>query len=371
MSRTGAGGRRPATDRRRRLEVALGALWLLDGALQLQPAMLDPGFFRSLLDMADMGLPRPLSLVSATVAAALAAHPAVWDSCFGALQICIGLGLMWARSARTARAASILWALCVWTIGEGMGGLFMAGTTALGGAPGAALLYALAAVVLWPAEEPPGRRRSEPSRSGEAAGGGAPLGSSRHGGGLGGRAAVILAGLWAGTALLELEPANHAPAVPGALLAIVGQGEPLWLARINASVGQHLANAGLELAIALGTAQVLVAALILRPTSRRAGLALGIALSLVYWAVGQDLGGLLTGEATDPDTGPLLALLALAAWPLPPAPPAEVRSGSPARERAPAPWPRALPPRQEPQVRPASLHQGSLLPEPSTPSRCI
>jgi hypothetical protein len=30
---------------------------------------------------------------------------------------------------------------------------------------------------------------------------------------------------------------------------------------------------------------------------------------------GQDLGGLLTGQATDPGTAPLFVLLALALWP--------------------------------------------------------
>jgi hypothetical protein len=38
-------------------------------------------------------------------------------------------------------------------------------------------------------------------------------------------------------------------------------------------------------------------------------------LAVAYGLFGQDFGGLLTGQATDPGTAPLLVLLALALWP--------------------------------------------------------
>jgi hypothetical protein len=41
-----------------------------------------------------------------------------------------------------------------------------------------------------------------------------------------------------------------------------------------------------------------------------------IVAALSIWAVGENFGGILTGQATDPNTGPLLALAALAFWPL-------------------------------------------------------
>jgi hypothetical protein len=44
-----------------------------------------------------------------------------------------------------------------------------------------------------------------------------------------------------------------------------------------------------------------------------------IALALVIWLVGEDLGDIFTGRGTDPNTGPLLVLLALAYWPRRPA----------------------------------------------------
>ena len=40
-----------------------------------------------------------------------------------------------------------------------------------------------------------------------------------------------------------------------------------------------------------------------------------LAVAAVIWVFGQALGGILTGVGTDPNSGPLLALLALAYWP--------------------------------------------------------
>jgi len=44
-------------------------------------------------------------------------------------------------------------------------------------------------------------------------------------------------------------------------------------------------------------------------------LGLAVVVAAALW-LAQGLGGILTGSATDPGTGPLLALLALAFWPL-------------------------------------------------------
>ena len=47
--------------RRRQVEVALGVLWLVDGALQFQPYMFTRAFMAGILGMANMGLPGPLA----------------------------------------------------------------------------------------------------------------------------------------------------------------------------------------------------------------------------------------------------------------------------------------------------------------------
>src|SRR5262249_27659338 len=120
---------------RRRLEIALGLLWLLDGALQFQPYMFTDAFFKDILGMANMGLPGPVPSVDAHVARMLGAHPVTWNAAFASLQVALGVGLLWRRTADLARGASIVWALGVWIVGEGFGGIFMGGTSLLTGAP--------------------------------------------------------------------------------------------------------------------------------------------------------------------------------------------------------------------------------------------
>jgi len=276
--------------------MALGMLWLLDGALQFQPYMFSKAFFADLLSMANMGLPGPLSTAIFSVTSMLTAHPVAWNAVFATLQVALGTGLLCGRTAWLARPASIAWALGVWIVGEGLGGMFMPGISALNGAPGAALLYALAAVMLWP-------RRSG---DGTAAADAGLLGA--------GGARWCWAALWAGLAALELGSANHAPVVPAAEVADIGEGEPAWLAGLNHHAGQLLAGRGAAFALAAGLAELLIALGILRSRWRRTALGAGIALALVYGVFGQDLGGLLTGQATDPGTAPLLVLLALALW---------------------------------------------------------
>jgi hypothetical protein len=198
------------------------------------------------------------------------------------------MGLLYGRTARLALLVSVPWALGVWVIGEGFGGLFMAGTSLLTGAPGAALLYGVLAVLLWP-EIPP-----------------------RVLDGLG-QAAWF--GVWAGSALLELEPVNHAAGVPGAQITNGGFGQPAWLAWLNRSTGHFIGQGGTAFAVALGAAAVLVGAGVFWPGSRRAAITLGILLALGVGLLGQDLGGIATGQGTDPGTGPLLILFALVLWP--------------------------------------------------------
>ena len=47
----------------------------------------------------------------------------------------------------------------------------------------------------------------------------------------------------------------------------------------------------------------------------RPALVLAVVLALFIWVAGEDFGGILTGHATDPNSGPLLILLAAACWP--------------------------------------------------------
>jgi hypothetical protein len=47
----------------------------------------------------------------------------------------------------------------------------------------------------------------------------------------------------------------------------------------------------------------------------RAALVLAVVIAAFIWVVGENFGAILAGSGTDPNTGPLLVLLAAAYWP--------------------------------------------------------
>ena len=120
---------------RRHLQIALGLLWLLDGALQLQPFMLRTSFARQVLDPVAAGQPHFVAGPVHWAANLIAAHPVAWDVPFAAIQLLIGLGLLFPRTAKLALAASIPWSLGVWFFGEGLSGLASGHASLLTGAP--------------------------------------------------------------------------------------------------------------------------------------------------------------------------------------------------------------------------------------------
>lgn len=274
---------------RRGLQLALGALWLLDGALQLQPAMFTTKFARAVIAPAAAGQPAPVHWLVATAAAIIGSQPVLFDALFASAQLAIGLGLWWRRTADGALVASILWAVGVWSFGEGFGGVFGSGATLLNGAPGAAVLYALLAVVALDVDWR-GRRIAPSSGSiGLAwvatwAGLGAltlALGA-KAGGNLAGslRASVAaLPGVFRSPSSVLAARLLHAGALPGVVLAVL-------------CVVIGLAGLG-------GGRWRLVA-----------GVA-GGSLALFAWVFAEGLGGLSTGQATDPNSGPLLVLFAV------------------------------------------------------------
>jgi hypothetical protein len=69
--------------------------------------------------------------------------------------VLLGLGIAWRPTVKLALGASVAWALGVWWFGEGLGGVLAGTASPVNGAPGAVLLYALLAVLLWPADRDP------------------------------------------------------------------------------------------------------------------------------------------------------------------------------------------------------------------------
>jgi hypothetical protein len=239
---------------RRHLQIALGVLWLLDGVLQAQPFMFTRGFATQVIGAAGQGQPEFVEVPVHWVSTVIAAHPVAWNVPFAGLQLLLGVGLLVRPTARIALAASIAWALGVWYLGEGLSGLASGHASLVDGAPGSALLLAILACAAWPDRDA--------SREAPAA-----------------WLPFAWALIWMGGAVLQALPQNEGTAVPS------------WL---------------------LVAAEYVIGAGALARRTRVAAGVLGLALALLFWVFGQDAGQLSTGQATDPNSGPLLALMAIA-----------------------------------------------------------
>src|SRR5580658_2379200 len=144
----------PVPDQRRRLQLALGVIWLLDAMLQFQPFMFGRRFGQMLAASAH-GNPTVVAGPVTWSAAIISHHVAVLNAIFAVTQLLLGLGIAWRPTVRLALAASVAWAVAVWWLGEGLGGILTGTASPVNGAPGAVILYALLAVLLWPAPRHP------------------------------------------------------------------------------------------------------------------------------------------------------------------------------------------------------------------------
>jgi hypothetical protein len=284
---------------RRSLQIALGLVWLLDGALQLQPYMFGPGFVTHVLAPASQGNPAVLAAPAMWAGRLIGHDVAAWNTVFAVIQLAIGAGLLWRPTVRAALVASIGWALSVWWLGEGLGGLFTGSASPVTGAPGAVVLYALTALLVWPAGA------GDRVRAGLT--GGTPIRERLA------KLAWIL--LWGGFAGLILQPAVRAPRSLHDAIAAGAAGEPGWLGRLDRAAAAGIGSHGALVCGLLAALFILIAAGVLWPATTRPALILAAATGVAIWVVGENLGQLFTGMATDPNTGPLLVLLAAAYWP--------------------------------------------------------
>lgn len=170
----------------------------------------------------------------------------------------------------------------------------------LTGAPGAVLLYPLLGLLVYP------RRVSTSS--------GPAYLLSRE------RFHLVLAGFWIFAALLQLQPYWWQPGqISQAIGAMTGLGglntivvDPglVPLSRLTVSLEVPLNIALIVIFLGLG-----IGLLLLSPSRRRPLLVLSLLLSLVIWWGTQAFGMILTGMATDFNSGLLILLMTLACWP--------------------------------------------------------
>ncbi len=284
----------PEAPARRFLRLAFGALWLLDGLLQAQPAM-PTGLVRHVIEPTAEASSGFVRAVAAAGAAVWNQHPVTAAAAAVFIQLGIGLLLLVAPRgswSRLAGAVSLGWALVVWIFGESFGAVFAPGASVLFGLPGAALFYAAAgAVIALP----------------EASFAGARLGRLLL------RAiGLLLLGMallqaWPGRGFWRVGAANAISAMSRRMAAVAQPGAFSSLLRgFSSLAAAHGTLINLSFVVLLAACGVAL----LAPGRRLPGLGLGLLalFALVTWLLVQDL-GFFGGLGTDPNSmPPLLAL---------------------------------------------------------------
>jgi hypothetical protein len=295
---------RTAVDGRRVLQLGLAAAWLLDGLLQYQSWMFTKAFGQMLAGAAD-GNPAVIAAPITWDAHLVEHNPVLLNAVFATIQLLLGLGIAWRPTARVALGASIAWALGVWWFGEGLGGVLATPDSAVAGGPGAVILYALLAVLLWPHD----RRGPAPAPFVAARAVGAPV------------AKALWLVLWGGMAALQLLPVNRAPQAIHDDITSMAAGQPRWLSALVNGTGSLTAHRGLAFSTGLAVVFILLALAVYLPAPALLVMVwAAVLVGLLIWIPGQAFGGILAGGMTDPNSGPLLVLIALAYWPARPAP---------------------------------------------------
>jgi len=280
---------------RRWLQLALAAMWLLDAILQLQSFFFTQGFGQMLAATAA-GDPAVIAGPVNWSARLIEAHPTWTNAAFATVQMFLALGIAWRPTLKAALAASVAGSFGVWWLGEGLGGVLAGTASPASGAPGAVILYALLAVLLWPVESEGAFVAARP---------------------LGVRSArLVWLAVWGSLAYFAVQSANRTAQGLHQMLSGMASGEPGWLASLDRDAAGLLAGQGTLASVVLAVVLGVVAAGIFGPVpAARAAVLLAIVVALVIWVVGENFGGILTGSGTDPNSGPPLVLLAIAYWP--------------------------------------------------------
>jgi hypothetical protein len=278
------------------LQLVLAGLWVLDGVLKLQPFMFTKDFGPMTLGAASNGAPFWLADPINWAQRIIVAHPVGPMVVFALIEILVGFAIAYRPTVKLGLLACICWVPFLWFFAEGLGGM-TAQSGPFSGAPGASILYGVLAVLLWPTN------RTGPSEAVRF---------------VGTRAArIVWLVLWGLLAVLSFLPNNTKPDTISNTIVNNVDGTPLWYTWLLNHAADWTKGRGAEVSITLGVLLVLVALSVLARDRRvvRAGLVVAVVISALVWVFGEGLGMPFMGMATDPDTGPLLAVIAIAFWP--------------------------------------------------------
>lgn len=289
---------------RKVLQRILGVLWLLDGLLQLQPQMFTANMINGVMKPMLQGQPGPIESNLQFIVVQTTLHLTAVNVLITIVQILLGLAFLFlpTRRVKPVVIISIIWSLIVWYGGEGMSMLLTGQASVLTGAPGAVLLYPLLGLVIWPrpdVDDAEARDEGLLSRR-----------SLRW----------VLAGFWIFAALLQLQPNWwQSGQISQTIGAAVGQGGLNTL--LVDPVLQQISNATVNLEVPLNIILILVflalgiALVVVEEKRVRPYLIASLFLSVIFWYLTEGFGMILTGMATDFNSGLLLVVITLACWP--------------------------------------------------------
>jgi len=275
---------------RRGLQIVLGLIWLLDGILQFQPYMFTRAFAEQVIVPVGQGQPAFVAVPVDWAASLIAAHPIAWNIPFATVQMLLGIAILVPRTARLGLAASVVWGVFVWYLGEGLGGLASGQASLLDGAPGAALLYCVLALAAW-------TPRSEQH----------PLPPATW-------LLPVWTVLWVGGAILQALPGQNTGSDIAAIISGSAGSAPGLLAHLSSMLAAWVGQHGTGIVVALVALEALIGIAILPRATRRYAAVAGFVLAAGIWLFCQSAGALTTGQATDPNTALIIAVMAVAVF---------------------------------------------------------
>lgn len=313
---------------RRVLRISFGLLWLFDGVLQSQPAM-PLGMVPQVIQPTAAASPSWVQHLDNAIVSVWSYHPVAAAAAAVWIQVGVGIWLLAAPRgglSRLAGVASVLWGLNVWVFGEAFGGIFAPGLSWLFGAPGAAVFYCAAGVLV----ALPESAWATP-RTGK----------------------VVLRAMGAfllGMAILQAWPGRGfwqgriggSGTSSGMVTSMVREmsqtPQPHAIASLLTHFEGFVAGHGWEVNLFVVAALATIGALFLsaRPRLARAGVIAGVVLCLADWVLIQDL-GFFGGVGTDPNSMIPMALVFVAGYLGLTRVPVPAPAAAPARELAPAP----------------------------------
>ncbi len=271
------------------IRISFGLLWIFDGILQAKPNM-PSDMISQIFTPAVAGQPTVLASIIRAGLYIWRYNPVGSDVTSVLLQVGIGIGMLTARGRNVRRLVGyvgLLWSLSIFAFGEGFGMIFTKGASIIGGAPGAAIFYAFASLLLII-----DFNEGEDERANR----------------LGRR---FIGGYFFLGALLQALPFEGfftSSGISGIFTAMSSMPMPSWILHDQASIGAFVGTAPALWNLIFTLIFLVIGAVIFFDLSPNAGGVAALVVSFAMWFAGMGF-GFLFPAATDPNSGVVIFVI--------------------------------------------------------------